>query len=195
MLTHWVLKAWKRLHSEYKDTIINTFQAVGLSLNPDGSQDEKLKVKGIPDLIVGDYARDDLLTQLEDSEQAMEVAEIEAACREAMEEKGEEDIGCQINEGDLDDEDGGIGTYVTDLLRPSRDNRRQPAQDRYFLSYEAEEGDPLLNEDPADATTDSESHLAGGWDEDDDEDEDEDFNPNEVMEDIEMVQKDRNMSL
>jgi len=43
---------------------------------------------------VGDYARDDLLTQLEDSEQAMEVAEIEAACREAMEEKGEEDIGC-----------------------------------------------------------------------------------------------------
>jgi len=37
LLTHWVSKAWKRLHLEYKSTIVNTFRAVGLSLNPNGS--------------------------------------------------------------------------------------------------------------------------------------------------------------
>ena len=34
LLTHQVARAWKRLHLEYKETIIKTFQAVGLSLNP-----------------------------------------------------------------------------------------------------------------------------------------------------------------
>lgn len=90
LLTHWVSKAWKRLHLEYKSTIINTFRAVGLSLNPDGSQDEELKVKGLPLVAVGDYARHDL-TQLEESEQALEIAEVEAACEEVEEKRDEED--------------------------------------------------------------------------------------------------------
>ena len=55
LLTYWVAKAWKRLHLEYKDTIIQTFWNVGMTLNPDGSQDEELKVKGIPDISVGNY--------------------------------------------------------------------------------------------------------------------------------------------
>jgi hypothetical protein len=37
LLTYWVLKAWKRLYLEYKETIIKIFQAVELSLNLDGS--------------------------------------------------------------------------------------------------------------------------------------------------------------
>ena len=79
---------------------------------------------------------------------------------------------------------------MTDLVRPRRQPRRQPAQDKYYLSQEAEDGDPLLFEDPADVTTDTDSELAAGWDEDDDED----FDPDEVMEDFEMVQHDHRMS-
>ena len=48
-------------------------------------------------------------------------------------------------------------------------------------------------EDPAGDTTDSEGHLGDGWDEEDEED-DAEFDPDEDMEDIEMVQKDHHMS-
>jgi len=78
---------------------------------------------------------------------------------------------------------------VTDILRPISRSRRLPAQDRYYLSHEAEAGDPLCFEDPADATTDSDS-LPDGWDDDDEED----FDPDEEAEDIEMVQRDHHMS-
>jgi hypothetical protein len=57
LLTQWVAVAWKRLHEEYKDTIIKTFRSVGLSLNPDGSEDHELKIKGLADIKVGDYTR------------------------------------------------------------------------------------------------------------------------------------------
>jgi hypothetical protein len=57
--------------------------------------------------------------QLEDSELVIEVAKVEAACKKAKEKEDEEDVWAKVNEGDLDDEDGGIGTYVTDLVRPS----------------------------------------------------------------------------
>ena len=55
MLTEWVGQAWKELHERYKDTIIQTFRRVGLSLNPDGSEDHELKIKGLDDIQVGDY--------------------------------------------------------------------------------------------------------------------------------------------
>jgi hypothetical protein len=55
LLTHWVARAWKRLHLEYKDTIINTFRNVGLSLNPNGSEDTEIKIKGLLDIQVSDY--------------------------------------------------------------------------------------------------------------------------------------------
>ena len=48
---------WKELHEKYKDTIIQTFRRVGLSLNPDGSEDHELKIKGLDDIQVGDYSR------------------------------------------------------------------------------------------------------------------------------------------
>jgi hypothetical protein len=57
LLTQWVAVAWKRLHEEYKDTIIKTFRSVGLSLNPDGSEDHELKIKGLADIKVGDYTQ------------------------------------------------------------------------------------------------------------------------------------------
>jgi hypothetical protein len=60
LLTQWVSIAWKELHEKYKDTIIQTFQRVGLSLNPNSSEDHELKIKGLDDIQVGDYSRVEL---------------------------------------------------------------------------------------------------------------------------------------
>ena len=49
--------AWKRLHKEKKDLIIKTFRQVGLSLNPDGSKDHEIKIKGLDNIIIRDYSR------------------------------------------------------------------------------------------------------------------------------------------
>jgi hypothetical protein len=40
---------------KYKKTIIETFQYVGLTLNPNSSEDHKLKIKGLDDIKVGDF--------------------------------------------------------------------------------------------------------------------------------------------
>ena len=56
------------------------------------------------------------------------------------------------------------------------------------MSHEAESGDLLCIEDPTNATTDSDS-LLDGWDDDNEED----FDPDEEVEDIEMVQRDHHM--
>src|SRR4030081_131324 len=50
-------QAWKELHEKYKSTIVETFQRVGLSLNPDGSEDHKIKIKDLDDIKVGDFTR------------------------------------------------------------------------------------------------------------------------------------------
>jgi len=77
---------------------------------------------------------------------------------------------------------------VTDLLRLQRPQRikREPARDCYYTAEEAEAGDPLLVDDPAEKTTDSKDDPADGWDEPNS-DEDEDFDPDVEMEDIERV--------
>ena len=56
LMTHWVGQAWEKLHIEHKDTIIKTFRQVGLSLNPDGSEDSELKIRDLPGITVGDYS-------------------------------------------------------------------------------------------------------------------------------------------
>jgi hypothetical protein len=60
LLTQWIGDAFDELHVKYKKTIIETFQRVGLSLNLDGSEDYKLKIKGLDDIKVGDFKRKDL---------------------------------------------------------------------------------------------------------------------------------------
>ena len=55
MLTKWVAEAQKELHEKYLH--VKTFRSVGLSLNPDGSEDEEFKVKGLPNITVRDYTR------------------------------------------------------------------------------------------------------------------------------------------
>jgi hypothetical protein len=196
LLTYWVARAWKRLHLEYKETIISTFRSVGLSLNPNGSEDKELKIKDLPDITIGDYHCN--VEQQEEWEETAAIAEAVANCAEAEAEAeaeaDEEDNWEKLQEDNLSDNERhaqGITTSVTDFVRPQRERRL--ARDRYFLSQEAEEGDPLCFEDPAEATTETDANVGDNWDSDETED-DEDFNPNEEMEDMEIVQKDHNMS-
>jgi hypothetical protein len=60
LLTKWVVQAWKELHKKHKDTIIETFQRIGLSLNPNGFEDYKIKIKGLDNIKVGDFRRQTL---------------------------------------------------------------------------------------------------------------------------------------
>jgi hypothetical protein len=48
LLAMWVLKAYNILHEEYGHLIRKAFEQVGLSLNPDGSEDWKLKIRDLP---------------------------------------------------------------------------------------------------------------------------------------------------
>lgn len=57
LMTHWVAKAWKKYHEKHQKSLIDTFANVGMSLNPDGSEDHKIKVKDLPNLTIGDYRR------------------------------------------------------------------------------------------------------------------------------------------
>lgn len=55
LVTHQVAKAWKILYKQHKDTIINTFRNLGLSLNPNGSEDSQLKIQDILDITIGEW--------------------------------------------------------------------------------------------------------------------------------------------
>ena len=66
LMTHWVTHAWEKVHKEHKDTIIKTFRQVGLSLNPDGSEDSELKIKDLPGIVVGDYNRPAIISDDDD---------------------------------------------------------------------------------------------------------------------------------
>lgn len=54
-LTRWVGAAWERFHEKYKTTIKTTFRRLGISLNPDGTEDHEISIKKQDDLQVGDY--------------------------------------------------------------------------------------------------------------------------------------------
>lgn len=44
-LTRWVGIAWQQFHEQYKATIVTTFRQLGISLNPNGTEDHELKIK------------------------------------------------------------------------------------------------------------------------------------------------------
>ena len=56
MLTKWVGQAWRELHTKHASLIRQTFRKLGLSLAVDGSEDEELSIKDIPNVQVGDWA-------------------------------------------------------------------------------------------------------------------------------------------
>jgi len=53
-MTHWVAKAFERVHLEHKDAIIACFKSVGLSLAVDSSEDHFLNVRDYPNLTIKD---------------------------------------------------------------------------------------------------------------------------------------------
>lgn len=57
LLANWVLHAYNELHEKHGDKIIKAFEQVGLSLNPDGSEDEKLKIRDLPSKSNSRYLR------------------------------------------------------------------------------------------------------------------------------------------
>jgi hypothetical protein len=103
----------------------------------------ELKIKGIPDIVIGNYQRQDNLNQKEDAEEALALATATATKEEA------------VLQAIFEEEEDILDNNLVLPPRPER-TRRLTAQNRDFLSQEAEEGSPHCLEDPANATTDTE---------------------------------------
>jgi hypothetical protein len=58
LMTKWVGRAWEELHIHYKDAIVKTFRQTAIALPPDGSCDKEIKIRGLDDLEIGDYSRE-----------------------------------------------------------------------------------------------------------------------------------------
>jgi hypothetical protein len=135
LLTQWVGDAWDELHVKYKKTIIETFQRVGLTLNPDGSEDHKLKIKGLDDIKVGDFRRKELDPENGlGSLTAIDVAAVEAAqlkLEERVAKAREKDPAESSDEEEEHEEVFTLGRMGT---------RSQTQVNRYYAAEEAEEG-------------------------------------------------------
>ena len=130
MLTHWVARAWERLHIEYKDTIIAAFRSIGMSLNPNGLEDGKLKIKALDGITMGDWHRHDI-SQIEEQDAviAQIALEVEEACQNGT-------IQVKI-EAEKDEEDALELGITRASLRASNAQRCN----RYFLAEEDENDD------------------------------------------------------
>ena len=60
MITQCSWQAWLWLPTEKKDSIIKSFKQAGSSLSPDGTEDTKLYIRGLPDITVGPWQLDTL---------------------------------------------------------------------------------------------------------------------------------------
>ena len=130
MLTHWVARAWKRLHIEYKDTIIAAFRNVGMSLNPDRSEDRELKIKILDRITVGDWHQHDISkTEEQDAVTAQIALEVEEACQNGT-------IQVKI-EAEKDKEDA----LELGITRASLQTSNAQRCNRYFLAEEDENDD------------------------------------------------------
>jgi hypothetical protein len=130
MLTHWVARAWKRLHIEYKDTIITAFRNVGMSLNPNGLEDGELKIKALDGITVGDWHRHDISQTEEQDIVAVQIAhEVEEACQDGT-------IQGKIR-AEKDEEEALELGITKASLRASNAQR----SNRYFLAEEEDDDD------------------------------------------------------
>jgi hypothetical protein len=182
LLTKWVGEAWERLHIEYKDTIVRTFRQVGLSLNPDGSEDHEIKIKGLDDIVVGNYTRetpdeDDGLGSLTPADiTAIEAAKVKLAIRvegkrvkHMAKVKANHNLpNTKIDEVDLealDTEDEEVHEEVQTFGRMSTRSRSQV--NRYFTAMEAIEEVDIMEEGDVLVEDDSEPHFDTSDDDDD----------------------------
>jgi hypothetical protein len=182
LLTKWVSEAWERLHIEHKDTIVRTFQQVGPSLSPNGSEDHEIKIKGLDDIVVGNYSRetpneDDGLGSLTPADiTAIEAAKVKLAVRVkgkrvkhmAKVKANHKLPNIKIDEVDLeelDTEDEEVHEEVQTLGRMSTRSRSQV--NRYFTAMEAIEEVDIMEEGDVLVEDDSEPHFDTSDDDDD----------------------------
>lgn len=52
---------WEPPHRDYKDAITKTFRQTAISLPPDGSKDEEIRIRDIPNIEIGDYNREEVM--------------------------------------------------------------------------------------------------------------------------------------
>jgi hypothetical protein len=188
LLTQWVAGAWKQLHVQYKDTIIQTFRHVGLSLNPDGSEDHEIKIKGLENIEVGDFSREG--PELENGLGSLTASDIKAV--EALQAK----LSTRVAKWDKELTDDEEHEEVFTLGRMG--TRSQTRVSQYFTNMEIEEetdtirvekGRQIKNHFDSD-DTDSEDDEGSETGFDPSDDDDNDFNQ-EIDGDLDMA--DENM--
>ena len=86
LLTHLVTEAWDELHQRYGHTIVSTFRRLGLSLNPDASEDTEILIKGLDALEIGDWTLPEMETQEAEAAVAMPLSS-EAKAQRAQDKK------------------------------------------------------------------------------------------------------------
>jgi DDE superfamily endonuclease len=168
LLTKWVGKAWERLHIEYKDTIVRTFRQVGLSLNPNGSEDHEIKIKGLDGIVVGNYTQETIDEDEDDGLGSLTLADItaiEAAKVKLAARVEAKRVRCMAEvdseELDTDDEEH---EEVQTLGRMSTRSQLRSQVNRYFTAMEATEEVDVMEEDNED---DGEPHFDTSDDDDD----------------------------
>jgi len=134
---------------------------VGLSLNPDGSEDSEIKIKDLEGIKVGKWELEVDVTQEEDKDSIALEAILEAEKAPKLP---------PVLEDDLDNDDKQDINITKASLRPGR---------QYFTAEEVEAGDLLIIDNEEDITTDSGTGLEDG------DDSDESFDADRDNDDIE----------
>ena len=63
LFTKWVGKAWEKITSDNKDSVIRTFRKCGISVAIDGSEDDEIRIRGLDEYQV---ERDDVESETDD---------------------------------------------------------------------------------------------------------------------------------
>ncbi|MCJ1355257.1 MAG: hypothetical protein MMC33_005248 [Icmadophila ericetorum] len=58
LITKWLAEAWDLLFRHHSTLIADTFQRVGLTLDPSGDEDTTIRIDGFPHLTIGDYTEE-----------------------------------------------------------------------------------------------------------------------------------------
>lgn len=123
MLVNWVAQAWEDLHKYDSKLIRQTFTDLGLTLPTDGSQDDKIKIKDLPGLKVGDWQNwkptdgclqpsDTLVTPWIDTVMTNKTIEkVDTQAEEAEQPMSDSDSDSDDSDGDSSSDNSGIEQF------------------------------------------------------------------------------------
>ena len=154
LVTYQVAKAQKILYKQHKDTIINTFRNLGLSLNPNGSEDSQLKIQDILDITIGEWKLLEEDTIIIDSQAP------------------------STHATNLDFQNP-IAPFTIELR--TRSQTTSTRKDLYYTHKEIEEGISDREDDENDITTDSGDDTEARFDSDDDKEFDPEYDIQDVQ--------------